>query len=1264
MPAPRPILDPTHPDYDFWAAHDYLGGIGEWAPGSPSPPPPRRPRMVTDGVDRLNRKQARSVVEEVQQTTSKLGDPYPIVYGYASVGPSVVAVAVHPDGDLVLVLGWCIGPVDAIVHVTESDATPNARVSFTHYRGDPADANYGQVDPWAAAAITGYADTMVASHGSATVPLCYTVAKVPRGTTQGFPQFKAFIRGRRVYDPRDGGQDVADASTWLWSDNAALCTADFYASAVYGAGRALDWTSVGTAATANDQLVGGERSFQVNLALVEPTEPDGWIEVLRTYGNLILQAREGGAIMRAVVDEAPGRVITDMAPANTIGAIRITQRPIHQDPTVVRVGYTHIPADEPYVWRTETVSAERGGVHTGDVPWRRAAIDMPGITDRTIALRFATSRASSYAAEMQFEWIGGDDAWRDEIGDVVDVAAARAPATKRARIVQQTQIGPGRYRIVALEDGPQLYSDEVADDIPDDPGGIGNPLDIPAVAGVTAAEEVYLAADGRWRNRIRVRWDDPGYAYPHTYRVQVLCDGKLLWTISVGQADERTAATGTVAEAKRYECQVQVVTAISTGDWGMTTITTVGKLLVPGPPPGLTSYAVNGELRLRWQAGADSDVVRYRIDYKQITGGDPDPIATGALVLDETDALSYTTKEIPEGYWRIWCYAIDSVKQLSDPPAATDVTITQANDAYIVTQADIALDEAASANIEQRYRDRNETDWSTYVDDGTDADDLFTGSDVGTDYPSVMAAYGTSAAALDDPDFANGLTSYTSSGATTDSGGDGNRIKLTGSGAAAYIYTTTSHATPVGATFVVGVLIAEESGDPQTEIIVEEGIVIVTVSGRTWRVDNGDGTATLYGIHTPAGSTSFVRIGVRVPATDGSYAVIDELAWQRWHDWQSQVLDVGADVSGTFHAQMQWRELAGGPAAELWTLPEGGSDWVRHNGQLAVRTTARYAQVRIQGEDEDRWDVDAWAGRMSVIAVTQRRTGTLQTEIDTAWDYQADGGHFAASATPFSVTGDLTLLARVRPDVVGNGTGRSICGKDYISGVGALYLGIGSTDVAPLIWRGGPGSGTNYDEVRTGNILTAGETYAVAMRRDTGDQTLSLWVDGVLEAGPSLYAYSPGADSATEFGIGDGYVAAFNGRIFEVLVYSRKITDAEIEAWTYAGAVPSSPLGHYKFGESGMTLTDNGSSGTSLVASGGLGSTDDHVTEGVPAWVVLDEKFSGIKSFSFTPLYTDTPASIGVPKIQLLAEKTCFGVIAYLDGAHVEQTVTYQMEAV
>ena len=71
------------------------------------------------------------------------------------------------------------------------------------------------------------------------------------------PMMRYHVKGRLVWDPRDTNQSSADAGTWLWSDNPALCLLD-YLTQPYG--RNLDYSQIDiesfkTAADSCDVLV-------------------------------------------------------------------------------------------------------------------------------------------------------------------------------------------------------------------------------------------------------------------------------------------------------------------------------------------------------------------------------------------------------------------------------------------------------------------------------------------------------------------------------------------------------------------------------------------------------------------------------------------------------------------------------------------------------------------------------------------------------------------------------------------------------------------------------------------------------------------------------------------------------------------------------------------------------------------------------------------------------------------------------------------------
>lgn len=68
----------------------------------------------------------------------------------------------------------------------------------------------------------------------------------------GLPNISAIVFGRRVYDPRTG-QSATDETTWSWSDNPALCVADYIRLSCGATYTEIDWVSVAEAANICDE---------------------------------------------------------------------------------------------------------------------------------------------------------------------------------------------------------------------------------------------------------------------------------------------------------------------------------------------------------------------------------------------------------------------------------------------------------------------------------------------------------------------------------------------------------------------------------------------------------------------------------------------------------------------------------------------------------------------------------------------------------------------------------------------------------------------------------------------------------------------------------------------------------------------------------------------------------------------------------------------------------------------------------------------------
>lgn len=117
----------------------------------------------------------------------------------------------------------------------------------------------GTDDQQASSVLTGAGLGWTAAHrgrgiAHLTLKLLYFADKWPNG----LPSISAVVKGKRVYDPRDPGQDPDDPDTWKWSDNWALCLADWIRDAKFGLGEPwerIDEDHLVAAANVSDEIV-------------------------------------------------------------------------------------------------------------------------------------------------------------------------------------------------------------------------------------------------------------------------------------------------------------------------------------------------------------------------------------------------------------------------------------------------------------------------------------------------------------------------------------------------------------------------------------------------------------------------------------------------------------------------------------------------------------------------------------------------------------------------------------------------------------------------------------------------------------------------------------------------------------------------------------------------------------------------------------------------------------------------------------------------
>jgi hypothetical protein len=173
-------------------------------------------------------------------------DPIPVIYGRRRVGGTRVFIEVSGSSNeyLHLVLVLSEGPVTAIDNVylddvLSTDAKFTGLLTVTRHLGTPGEA--------ADAALTADVPKWTSACKLSNCAYLYVKLKYDRNAFSGLPTITADVRGRTLYDPRDGQT--------RYSNNPALVIRDYLSNAIYGRGiasSAIDDTSIAAAANACD----------------------------------------------------------------------------------------------------------------------------------------------------------------------------------------------------------------------------------------------------------------------------------------------------------------------------------------------------------------------------------------------------------------------------------------------------------------------------------------------------------------------------------------------------------------------------------------------------------------------------------------------------------------------------------------------------------------------------------------------------------------------------------------------------------------------------------------------------------------------------------------------------------------------------------------------------------------------------------------------------------------------------------------------------
>lgn len=481
-----------------------------------------------------------------------------------------------------------------------------------------------------------------------------------------------------VSTPLDPGADL----NLTWSDNPALCSADFQYSQRYGARREVDWRSVGEAADFCDELVGtpAEKRNLMSLVIADKRPVREWAEVMRAYASCFYSEQGNTVFLIPDSPRVPDHIfINTLIDTNPVPKLK--KRGVRDTPTVVEIGYTRTDFSP---WGTGYAEAA-----TGSTIRRKARIEFPGITRYSQARRFAIERLNHYTLEdLEVEFSVFEEGLKVAVGDLVVITDDIGLDAKKFRVLGVQDKGNGRWGIYGREYDIAAYSSVVEASPSTLDLNLPNPRSVSPPTSLTLTETIYLEKDVTvndslarglvYQTRLNVGWTASSYPYPHTYRVLFEVGGTIIHELNTPGTQ---CASPTVQQGVTYT--VKVITRSGLGFESVAlegSIEARGKYLEPSNVPSITSaFEIGGEVLLAWTPAADVDVVRYEWRYANPVGF----TWSSAQMIDRVDGLRARFRGLPVGTWLFGVKAIDSVGNYSPDPTTVEVTITSDADAIL-----------------------------------------------------------------------------------------------------------------------------------------------------------------------------------------------------------------------------------------------------------------------------------------------------------------------------------------------------------------------------------------------------------------------------------------------------------------------------------------------------------------------------------------------------------------------------------------------------
>ena len=496
-----------------------------------------------------------------QQTVRGTVEPQKAVYGQALISGPIFFVGVSgaENRDLyhgIALTGHECQEISAIYFDSEiinsAQITNNSVTSGTFGPIDSEtickiEKKLGTVDQASSSLLTNTFTPWTSAHQGKGISYIVTKWTLTDGSQEVWdrlkPQnIKALVKGKKdIYDPRldvaagnAAGDNPANAAYQAWTDNPALCTANFLMDAKFGlsvAASKIDWADVVTAADACDVVVvvpnSTQKRFTANGVIFATDSYRASLNKLLSSMNGNIFYSNGNYRIKAGVYEAPSLSLDEddlTGPITVKTSVERGERFNTVRSIIIDPAQNHKTSEVPQVQLTSAVSRDNGEVITRDIQL--------GFTNTSyMAQRVAHKQIQMSDQQKVINFPANLSALNIDIGDRVSVTVAELNySAKVFRCVNwafaDTQ--EGAVNLTLVEDDAGSYADPTAAEystttadgtITQGFRGVPDPQNLSATAGLKNIELnwnnprntskfkeiiVYASPNSQWSSKVEI----------------------------------------------------------------------------------------------------------------------------------------------------------------------------------------------------------------------------------------------------------------------------------------------------------------------------------------------------------------------------------------------------------------------------------------------------------------------------------------------------------------------------------------------------------------------------------------------------------------------------------------------------------------------------------------------------------------------------------------------------------------------------------------